>query len=510
MGGMMSIERIREMESGWQRAPELLETEQEKFKPCFVTKPEPVTTQEGSSARFCCRVTGYPKPRVMWLINGHTVINGSRHKLIYDGMWHLDIPKCRESDSGKIEVIARNQVGEAYATTSLTVEERKDDYRSVLKHNVKRDFINSSEYRKPEWLTKMEEIQARLAATEQAPKFIREAKEVRIKEGMRAKFEALFAGNPKPEITWYFKGDLLKNSKNVQIKVRDDRTTLTLIDCGFDMAGHYECKAASDLGQDKTRASLTVNKLTEAERVTYEKQKKEGIAELVDDEEDKLIEQKKKKDEKKEKLDAAKTKAKEMKVEPKSWKEKQEERKKELEAQAEAKKVAMKEAEDKKKAAQKAWKEKQDEKKKQAAEEAKAREEAAAAKKEQDKTPAWKKSKQEVKVPEKKEEPKPEPIKLKKPKQGDKPKEDDKETVSLKPHFERELASENQIKPVKLEKTPKKSEEKISEAPKVPSDQSSKDDTKDDLHAIEPKNKTIKQKQASESQSQKKEETHKD
>ena len=99
----------------------------------------------------------------------------------------------------------------------------------------------------------------KISATEQAPKFIREIKEVRIKEGMRAKFEALFAGNPKPEITWYFKGDLLKNSKNVQIKVRDDRTTLTLIDCGFDMAGHYECKATSDLGQDKTRASLTVN-----------------------------------------------------------------------------------------------------------------------------------------------------------------------------------------------------------------------------------------------------------
>ena len=73
--GMMSIEKIREMESGWQRAPELLENEQEKFKPCFVTKPEAVQTTEGGSARFCCRVTGYPKPRVMWLINGHTVIN---------------------------------------------------------------------------------------------------------------------------------------------------------------------------------------------------------------------------------------------------------------------------------------------------------------------------------------------------------------------------------------------------------------------------------------------------
>merc|ERR1711963_489639 len=135
--GMMSIDKIREMETGWQRAPELLEQETEKFKPCFVTKPEPVTTNEGGRARFVCRVTGYPKPRVMWLINGHTVINGSRHKLIYDGMWHLDIPKCQDRDGGKIEVIARNQCGEAYATTTLTVKRRKDDYRSVLKHNVK-------------------------------------------------------------------------------------------------------------------------------------------------------------------------------------------------------------------------------------------------------------------------------------------------------------------------------------------------------------------------------------
>ena len=40
------------------------------------------------------------------------------------------------------------------------------------------------------------------SATEQAPKFIREIKESRVKEGQRAKFEAGFAGNPAPEITW--------------------------------------------------------------------------------------------------------------------------------------------------------------------------------------------------------------------------------------------------------------------------------------------------------------------
>merc|ERR1719297_643848 len=70
----------------------------ERFKPCFVTKPEIQVVSEGEVARFNCRVTGYPKPRVMWLLNGHTVINGSKHKLVYDGMWHFDIPKCRDID----------------------------------------------------------------------------------------------------------------------------------------------------------------------------------------------------------------------------------------------------------------------------------------------------------------------------------------------------------------------------------------------------------------------------
>lgn len=96
-------------------------------------------------------------------------------------------------------------------------------------------------------------------ATAQAPKFIREIKDVRTKEGMRGKFEAGFAGHPKPDITWWFNGQQLQNSKNIQIKIRDDSTVLHIIDCGFDLAGYYECKAESDMGKDKCRASLTVN-----------------------------------------------------------------------------------------------------------------------------------------------------------------------------------------------------------------------------------------------------------
>lgn len=60
------------------RVPEE-EVEEEKVRsaPVFVSKPEPCVVEEGDCSRFCCRVTGHPRPRVMWIINGHTAVNVS-------------------------------------------------------------------------------------------------------------------------------------------------------------------------------------------------------------------------------------------------------------------------------------------------------------------------------------------------------------------------------------------------------------------------------------------------
>lgn len=57
-------------------------------------------------------------------------------------MYHFDIPKTRQYDTGKIEVIARSSVGEALATTELKVIPRHDDYRSVLKNAPRRKYFH--------------------------------------------------------------------------------------------------------------------------------------------------------------------------------------------------------------------------------------------------------------------------------------------------------------------------------------------------------------------------------
>lgn len=60
-------------------------------------------------------------------------------------MWHLDIPKTRQYDHGKVEVVARNSAGETKVETVLNVKPRGDDYRGVLKNSPRREFIDSIE-----------------------------------------------------------------------------------------------------------------------------------------------------------------------------------------------------------------------------------------------------------------------------------------------------------------------------------------------------------------------------
>ena len=62
-------------------------------------------------------------------------------------MYHFDIPKSRQYDTGKIEVIARNSAGEAITSTELQVVPRKDDYRAVLKNSPRRKFFISCLHR---------------------------------------------------------------------------------------------------------------------------------------------------------------------------------------------------------------------------------------------------------------------------------------------------------------------------------------------------------------------------
>ncbi|RWS25572.1 titin-like isoform X1, partial [Leptotrombidium deliense] len=129
------VMKIAEMEASWSRFEQEEEAHPEPCAPVFVTKLEPQVVNEGEPVKFSCRIVGHPRPRIFWVLNGNTVVSGSRYKLSYDGMYYLDIPRSRQYDQGKIEVFARNVKGEAYCWTTLEVKPKHDDYRVVLKNS---------------------------------------------------------------------------------------------------------------------------------------------------------------------------------------------------------------------------------------------------------------------------------------------------------------------------------------------------------------------------------------
>ena len=90
-------------------------------------------------------------------------------------------------------------------------------------------------------------------------KFTQEIKDCRVKEGQKAKFEAHFAGNPKPDVTWEKEGKEIENSKEMAIKVKKGSTSLTIAESAMDMNGYYTCRVKNPLGSDRTRALLTVS-----------------------------------------------------------------------------------------------------------------------------------------------------------------------------------------------------------------------------------------------------------
>ncbi|KPP64347.1 titin-like, partial [Scleropages formosus] len=104
----------------------------EKTKPEIVLLPEPASVLEGGTARFRCRVTGYPAPKVNWYLNKQLIRKSKRFRLRYDGIYYFEITDCKSYDSGEVKVTAENPEGVAEHCVKLEIKQ-KEDFRSILR-----------------------------------------------------------------------------------------------------------------------------------------------------------------------------------------------------------------------------------------------------------------------------------------------------------------------------------------------------------------------------------------
>ncbi|CAL8099627.1 unnamed protein product [Calicophoron daubneyi] len=114
-----------------------VEEEEARCAPSFDILPVALTVVEGDPARFMVKAGGYPRPKVMWYINGDLLASsgaGGNWRIYQDGgISHLEFHRAGPPCQMNIRAVARNELGEAAADTVLVVEPQ-EDYRPDLRH----------------------------------------------------------------------------------------------------------------------------------------------------------------------------------------------------------------------------------------------------------------------------------------------------------------------------------------------------------------------------------------
>uniref|UniRef100_A0A3B5BB55 Ig-like domain-containing protein n=1 Tax=Stegastes partitus TaxID=144197 RepID=A0A3B5BB55_9TELE len=186
------------------------EEETEKMKPEIVLLPEPVSVLEGETARFRCRVTGYPAPKVNWYLNGQLIRKSKRYRLRYDGIYYLEIIEIKSYDAGESMIISL-------------------------------DVLPTFE------------------VTEMPPRFINPICDMETPEGTTIMFECSLMGIPSPIVSW-FKGDkkIPHNNKKYVHSSDGDNHFLKICKVGTQDSGVYTCRAINVVGETLCRACLVV------------------------------------------------------------------------------------------------------------------------------------------------------------------------------------------------------------------------------------------------------------
>ncbi|XP_011496105.1 PREDICTED: titin-like [Ceratosolen solmsi marchali] len=148
--------------------------------------PQITSTKTGELTRLEVKVKGKPKPKIKWYKQELEIHSSTEFEIeeFKDGTSILTITETYPDDSGEIVFEAHNSLGVATTTTYLSVG----------------GIVGTKEYRKPEWVTQMEEMQEALRATQSIPRFIQEFTDTYAQEGESVVFECIYSGNPVPGI----------------------------------------------------------------------------------------------------------------------------------------------------------------------------------------------------------------------------------------------------------------------------------------------------------------------
>ncbi|KAK9537940.1 hypothetical protein VZT92_005511 [Zoarces viviparus] len=218
------------------------------IEPLFTRKLDVLEVIEGRNARFDCKVSGTPSPKVVWSHFDHPLIESEDIRVLREGGRHsLFISHVTNEDEGFYTVTARNSHGEAESSAELYIQEPRPAISSQMAKLEKMPSI-------PEEPEVPENEVERFTM----PDFIKPLYDLDVIEGKEAVLKCKVAGLPYPTIGWFHNGKRIESTEDRKMTQFRDVHSLVIRSVCHAHGGVYKSVISNKVGKATCYAHLYV------------------------------------------------------------------------------------------------------------------------------------------------------------------------------------------------------------------------------------------------------------
>uniref|UniRef100_A0A1A8ETI8 non-specific serine/threonine protein kinase n=1 Tax=Nothobranchius korthausae TaxID=1143690 RepID=A0A1A8ETI8_9TELE len=217
-------------------------------EPLFTRKLDVLEVTEGRTARFDCKVSGSPAPRVTWMHYEARVEESDDVRIFQEGGRHsLVISHVSSDTEGFYTAIAQNIHGKSESTAELYVQEAR---AAISSHMAKLEKMPSIP-EEPETLESEPERRT-------MPDFVKPLADVEVIAGKEAVLKCKVEGLPYPTISWYHNGKHIESSEERKMTQYRDVHNLVIRSACHGHSGVYKAVIANKVGKSACYAHLYV------------------------------------------------------------------------------------------------------------------------------------------------------------------------------------------------------------------------------------------------------------
>ncbi|XP_017547020.2 striated muscle preferentially expressed protein kinase isoform X1 [Pygocentrus nattereri] len=216
--------------------------------PLFTRQLDVLEVIEGRNARFDCKVSGTPPPRVIWSHFDHPLVESEDIHILKEGGRHsLVISHVSTEDEGLYTVVARNPHGETECSAELYVQEPRP---AISLQMAKLEKMPS--------IPEEPEVPDSEVERFTMPDFVKPLYDLDVIEGKEAILKCKVAGLPYPTIAWFHNGKKIESTEDRKMTQFRDIHSLVIRSVCHAHGGVYKSVISNKVGKATCYAHLYV------------------------------------------------------------------------------------------------------------------------------------------------------------------------------------------------------------------------------------------------------------